>query len=211
MPFGGTPAGGTALAPSHHTVLRYVDRFTPAPSSGSVFTQVYNLRSLYDPDYTSTGHQPLLFDNYAALYKYYTVTRADVRVACVDTNASASASTWEVGMAPCFNPSDLAAMDPETVGEQPNGFWKVIVPHNSDASRNTISASYDTLALMGIPHGLARASNIAAGVTASPSWPLYLTMTGQVVDETTTMSGVYVYVEIDFHCDFFLRDAFIAS
>lgn len=41
---------------------------------------MFRLNSLYDPDYTGTGHQPLGFDQWASVYDKYYVRRARIKV-----------------------------------------------------------------------------------------------------------------------------------
>jgi hypothetical protein len=59
--------------------LKYCDsasfNSTPTPSS-----QVYSCNSLYDPDVSGSGHQPLNFDQFASLYETYVVVGATVKL-----------------------------------------------------------------------------------------------------------------------------------
>lgn len=56
--------------------LRYVDSnvtLNPGIGAISVAENIYRCNSVFDPDYTGTGHQPMGFDQWAALYTKYTV------------------------------------------------------------------------------------------------------------------------------------------
>jgi len=58
------------------TRMKYSDVKDIAVSAGSGMTvQIFNLNSLYDPDVSSGGHQPYLFDETMALYSRYRVYR----------------------------------------------------------------------------------------------------------------------------------------
>lgn len=47
------------------------------PGAGGIAGDyVFSLNNLYDPNVTGTGHQPLGFDQLAALYRYFVVTKA---------------------------------------------------------------------------------------------------------------------------------------
>ncbi len=65
--------------------FRYIGRYADTaisidPGSGGIAsTQVYRLNSLFDPDRTGGGHQPLGFDELMPLYDHYTVISAKVR------------------------------------------------------------------------------------------------------------------------------------
>lgn len=57
-------------------LILYTDNLTNRTGTEVAF----RLNSLYDPNFTGTGHQPLGFDQYAALYNYYRVYKVDVQV-----------------------------------------------------------------------------------------------------------------------------------
>lgn len=58
--------------------LRYVDGFSLDPSAGTLATHVFRANSIYDPNYTSLGHQPMNTDLWAQLYNHYTVVGAKI-------------------------------------------------------------------------------------------------------------------------------------
>lgn len=53
--------------------LRYVNVVALNGSAGALQTYKWKCNGMYDPDQSSTGHQPLYFDNYMAIYDHYTV------------------------------------------------------------------------------------------------------------------------------------------
>lgn len=61
---------------------KYVDVITIPAGSSAGWPQLYQFRanSMYDPDYTGTGHQPLFRDEMAAQYNYYTVLSSFIKV-----------------------------------------------------------------------------------------------------------------------------------
>lgn len=77
------------------TVLKYNTNFSLNPTAGSMGatgTNIWQFTSngLYDPDITGTGHQPLYFDNYAALYSRYKVKYATIKVTCINHTVNTS-------------------------------------------------------------------------------------------------------------------------
>lgn len=58
--------------------LRYAD--IVSPTSAALGNYVFASNGCYDPDITGTGHQPLYFDQYMAVYDHYLVVRSALRV-----------------------------------------------------------------------------------------------------------------------------------
>jgi hypothetical protein len=76
--------------------LKYNDTFQWAlPAYGANGSQIFRLNSLFDPDYTFTGHQPYFRDQLATLYGTYKVLKCaiDVRVFFSDVTAIACKAT----------------------------------------------------------------------------------------------------------------------
>lgn len=53
--------------------LKYVENYTFLTSSQPYYNYIWRGNSVYDPNYTGTGHQPLYFDQYATIYQRYRV------------------------------------------------------------------------------------------------------------------------------------------
>jgi len=65
--------------PNTKTVnLRYVTDFNLDPGATSSAVRVFRANSIFDPDYTGIGHQPMYRDNYAAIYERYQVNHAHI-------------------------------------------------------------------------------------------------------------------------------------
>lgn len=66
--------------------MNYVDE--PLFSSGVVgtVTHIYRGNSIFDPDFTGAGHQPLGHDQWATLYNRYRVTKSKITVMWTNTS-----------------------------------------------------------------------------------------------------------------------------
>lgn len=60
--------------------LRYADVVNAAVTSGVGVTYQFSCNSLYDPNASGVGHQPLYFDQLIAIYDHYTVLRSRVKL-----------------------------------------------------------------------------------------------------------------------------------
>ncbi len=69
------PRSGLVYPKSRSVTLRYHQTGSFTCAAGALGSQVFRANSLYDPDYTGTGHQPLGFDQWAAFYRTYVVRR----------------------------------------------------------------------------------------------------------------------------------------
>lgn len=81
-----------ALTPFPNSKLvrhKYCDYISIPAGGGAGVPVVYQFRanSTFDPDYTSTGHQPMFRDEMAAQYKFYTVLSSVIKVEIAGTNA----------------------------------------------------------------------------------------------------------------------------
>jgi len=83
--------------PSSKTVaLRYVSDFTLDASATASDTRVYSVNSIFDPDQTGIGHQPMFRDNYAAIYSTYRVNYSTVTVVPLTTHVVNTAQNDQV-------------------------------------------------------------------------------------------------------------------
>jgi len=72
--------------------LRYSTTFTGSCTSGAITsTQVFRANDLYDPDFTSTGHQPMGFDQMMTFFNHFTVVWA--KITCVFRCTSGTSPT----------------------------------------------------------------------------------------------------------------------
>ncbi len=72
------------IPPRASVQLRYTDTISLTSSSVSARTSgdqyEFRLNSIYDPNYTATGHQPYMYDQFAALYGRYRVDRVRIQI-----------------------------------------------------------------------------------------------------------------------------------
>lgn len=67
--------------------LKYCDTLSLNPTAtDTLSTYMYSLNSLYDPDFSGTGHQPMYFDNYSQIWGKYSVRFAKIKVSIIDHN-----------------------------------------------------------------------------------------------------------------------------
>jgi len=105
-------AGNGVISSSLVTRMRYAEATI---SSASTFNHVtFRLNSLYDPNYTITGHQPMGYDQLSTLWNRYRVDRVKVEVSAWCSSATA---TGQVVLWPSNDLMTLAAVN--DLKEQP--------------------------------------------------------------------------------------------
>ena len=74
------PRNKMGFPQSMRTSLRYCDSFDIHPTSSTAVVKTFRANGMYDPDVSSTGHQPRGFDEFCDVYLKYTVKNAKISV-----------------------------------------------------------------------------------------------------------------------------------
>ncbi len=81
--------------------MTYADTITIDAGAAAISNHVYRAVSIFDPDQTGGGHQPLLHDEYQNYYANYRVLRCKIKVTPVNSLESGSApGFWGVFLDP---------------------------------------------------------------------------------------------------------------
>lgn len=102
------------------TKMKYADRDVLSPvTNGITIAHLYNLNSIYDPDRTGTGHQPMGRDQLAVLYHRYRVFAVSWRVAF-----SANGTSGTVVVEPVNSEQTLSGQSIAPTREAPRAICK---------------------------------------------------------------------------------------
>lgn len=116
--------------------MRYVDQITINPAIDSIATYSFRSNSIYDPNYTGTGHQPLGHDQAELLYENYTVVGSKITAKyMIESTADGSVPTI-VGIYTDFDstpPGDL-----QNLLEQGRSRNKMITGHGTSGNNSAI-------------------------------------------------------------------------
>lgn len=94
------PAVSRAIIPKSKVVkMPYVDMYTVNATTSSTWTPYVSLtmNSIFDPDFTSIGHQPLGHDQWKAMYKSYEVLGCKVTIEVVNVQQNAANASCYFG------------------------------------------------------------------------------------------------------------------
>ena len=161
--------------------LAYEDLITLSPGTArSQYT--FRGNSLFDPDYTGTGHQPRYFDQYAEVYSKYKVLSSSIVVELINGGGAA-------GVIFCVIPNTdiLTFTSWPLVAEMPMAKTSPIVPV---ASRYPFRLNHSTTTerVCGLRPGQVNDEDWSATTGANPLQVWYWNVCIESVDTTTNLA-----------------------
>lgn len=80
--------------------LNYAGEFTLNPdNTGAAVVHDFRANSLYDPDQTGVGHQPMGFDQLCLMFNHFTVVKSYIKVTCLcDQTLNQPPSAWGIAL-----------------------------------------------------------------------------------------------------------------
>lgn len=166
--------------------VRYHDSEPLAIAGGAISKYVYRWNSMFDPDFTGVGHQPLFRDTFAAVYDHYAVVSAVAKVKFINTAAVA----MFVGVVTDDDTSTSTLLD--TLCEQTHGQHMLLPPLTGALSTYTFSVTWNCEKFLGIDPYTSELYKTA--VTANPQEESDLTVWALSIDG----SSVTCYFDIEF-------------
>jgi len=180
------------------TTLKYSDVQVQATTVGAGFvTHVLQPNSVYDPDVTGTGHQPLRFDQLAAMFNQYRVRSARIRavysVGDVSTTTSAI-GPWRCTLTKSKTNSTLPGLgsDPYTAAEMEGSTSNILTTQTPVTLYNTYT--WKELGINNIEE-----ANTA--VTASPAIAFYW-ISSVYNQGNVAATNILFNFDIEFDCEF---------
>lgn len=177
--------------PNIITQLRYCDIFNKTPSL-AISHQVFNLNSIYDPDESGVGHQPMYRDQFAALYNYYTVIGAKITATFV--NSAATAVPAMVGIA--VGDDSTFVTTTSQIMEQNKCQWKLLGLNTGGNDAVVLTNTYGTMTDEGIdPYS--GSGNVRTAIGSNPS-ELYCASVWAASTDASTATKVWFTVDVEY-------------
>jgi len=190
------------------TTLRYVETLTLSTTTGTTpGFKIFRLNSAYDPNYTDTGHQPLYYDQLAAIYGRYQVlgSKINAKFAVQSmTDAGTPNGPWLCGIA--ANNDGTFPTDVNTLCEQNKTVYKRMTHAEGGPAAAEVSLSYVPKRDLGLD-GMDDA--VGAAINTNPNQTYWAEV---FVSNSNPASAAYISVTItvDLKCCF-IRQANIAG
>lgn len=181
------------------TKLKYIEAPATFTTVGvTPQTNIYRANSIFDPDFTGIGHQPLFYDTYAAIYQNYRVIGSKIRVTFApledrtDTSISSVGGPWVVGIGGSTTTTAFGSSIRNRM-EQNDSVWKILNARTGADGVQTVVAVFEPLRNLGFPAG---DDTVSAGISTNPSkqwyWHVWV---GQLTNSYTTTVSVTTEIE----------------
>lgn len=162
--------------------------------AGAVDYQTYSCNSMYDPDVSGIGHQPLWFDQCAALYNHYTVigSKITIRVAGLTTVAGGNHTPTLFVLQK--HPSAVPTYsDPNVVQEQTHSKARINGPASGDVM--TFVSKWSAKKTFG--KSVLGNNNLQGSSGGAPAEQTYWTISCKPIDGASNV-GFQVNVTIEY-------------
>lgn len=192
--------------------LTYFDQFSLNPAVNTPDNYVFRANSLFDPNLTGTGHQPLSYDQWTTFYSNWVVTRCVAKATIMSTSLSTTAPTNQqaiFAMTPRRNDATPIAVL-STALEQAYTEWTPVVGY---AKPPTLGMTIDCAKFFGVKPSVYNSSlEYSGGIGANPTQVLHLVcLAGDSLEGTTNADPLYVTIEFVFTAHFYNAITLAAS
>lgn len=177
------------------TKMRYVEEVIIATTLGTVGRNVWSMNSIFDPNRTGVGHQPLYRDQWAAIYNHYRVLGSSLTARYTPLTGGNTIGPWIVGIS--GEDDATGSTIPETLMEQSNSTWAVLGRDTGGNDIMELTATYSPETKLGKESS---EDGVGAAVGSNPVEE-YFTHTW-VVDANGASQSVIIVVEINYTVEF---------
>lgn len=181
-------------------------------TEGSVGTgsfYVWNANSLYDPDVTSTGHQPLYYDQLMSVtgpYWRFLVTKVVVNIRLMNLGSSQIA----VGIYPQVGPTDGPPL--ERLIEKPGIAWKLLSSASSGTPQARLQLSVSPAAVFGVSKTVYMSDDTYQGLyNSNPSRLCNLIFAVYAMAGAASVGSVTGVAQLTYTADLFARASVSSS
>lgn len=171
--------------------LAYCTATTLTPSAGLQAAYVMNANSLYDPDRTGTGHQPMGFDEIMANYNHFTVIGSKITVDFIGANEDFLAAIYLSG-----NLSD-GSTNAEEVKERRRTRYKLVTSTTENHGRCRIVHKFSAKKFFHVK-AIVGESQYRGSATNSPAEEAYFYIQAGPDDQSATVGTIKLSIRIEY-------------
>lgn len=172
--------------------FRYVDKIEIDPGIATAAVHTFRANSLYDPDKTGVGHQPLGFDQLMSFYNHYCVVGARLKCTFISTYAGPNTGSAVVGIE--LSGSTTPSSGLIDLYENSNSALKVMTNANS-TQKVTIVKNVSVRKFLG--QKPMSCDENSGSASANPAEEIYFHVFATGTDDADQPLAVRVIVELD--------------
>lgn len=151
--------------------LRYCDWFQLSSSSGAMATYSFRANGIYDPNQSSTGHQPFLYDTLATLWDRYIVVGAKITIKALGIETG-STSTQVGALGIVLDDDNTISTTYTTVVEQSMGRHRIL-NSRADVKPSTVVSTFGAKKFFGFKDVKDNVEAYGANFGADPTRQAY--------------------------------------
>lgn len=179
---------------SKSTKLKYVDSVVlNIGAAGVPGKYVFRANSIYDPDLTGAGHQPMMHDLWESLYNHYVVSGAKISVKCYDP-VPITTTPQLVGI--MLNDDTSTPVSWQEVLEQGKAKYTVIT--GGQDHPKTVSQFFSAKTFFNVADVKDNIHHIGALQSTNPTEEAYFTIFALPYDQTSDLGPIRVIVTIEY-------------
>jgi len=182
--------------------LRYVESITINPGVAVLGYYYFRANSLFDPNQTGVGHQPMTFDMWAGLYNHYTVIGAKCTVHFVgDHLGTQTGCVFGVAL----TDDATSTSDPTTLVENGTSGYRLVTASGvSNATRMPrFVKKFSAKKFFSVVNPMDNTSRIGAPVTSNPTEEAYFAVfLGPVPGLGQDIAAYNLMVHIEYYAIF---------
>ena len=173
--------------------LRYCDSITLDPGIATTAKHAFRANSIFDPDVTGTGHQPMGFDEMAALYTHYTVVGAKFSATFISNSDSSNLGQAHCGV--ILEDNSTIPVDYNEIKEQQRGVSGIMKVPQSGPTR--MSKTFSTRKFF-CNKNPSLSDKYMANVTSTPTEQAYFIVWLAGISDAADATGAFVDIQIDY-------------
>jgi len=146
------PVASLGLPETMCVKMKYVESVGFATTSGVLAKYVFSCNSVYDPNVTSTGHQPLYFDIMTSIYNHYTVISSVGKFIFTPRSTATNAAAAMCGVYIDDDGTTTPVTKAQTFAEQKNAVLMQMPVNNGQPRTRTLY--WNAAKLLGVTNPL---------------------------------------------------------
>lgn len=167
------------------------------------FSYLFRANSVFDPDLTGTGGQPVNFDDYAGLYSYYRVWGSSIKVHIMPTTSGTEPTMWAVG--PAHSTTAVSSANMMDFCAQPYVKSYLSAIYRTGAPDSVLSMSMSTAKYLGLSDSEFKGRDDCASLVSTNPTLAWFWKIGCINIDVAVTAEVAVCVELVYDVEFFDR------